>query len=422
MAQGKSWLFVLGVLTSVAGASAVQQDMALSDIRVRYEKELFESVTPFWEAHSIDREVGGFFSCLDRDGNVYDGVKQMWMQAREVYMFAALYNSEYRKDRWLDIAKSGWDWCFAHGRKAPGSYHLVLDRQGRAVEDTPPGSADFTACFVAMAAAELYLATGEAQYADEAKACLAVYEESCRHAEAPSPAFPARVVYRQLAHPMFRLNVMLVLERCGVGDYGKEMDAAIAEMKLFREPTTGLVFERRLPSGGIDLDSQDGRFVNPGHSLEGMSFALHRIRKSKNADDLAWALAAVRALGEFAIDPKDGGLGHYRDGLGKPVAKFEAPLKVWWGNCEAASAFLQAYELSGDKWFLDAFCSLDRYNFSHFKDSKSPEWFAYTAPGGRQFHTYKGSRWKTFFHLPRYLLNVINVTRRITSAKREVEQ
>jgi N-acylglucosamine 2-epimerase len=268
-----------------------------------------------------------------------------------------------------------------------------------------------------MAAAELYLATGEAQYADEAKACLAVYEESCRHAEAPSPAFPARVVYRQLAHPMFRLNVMLVLERCGVGDYGKEMDAAIAEMKLFRDPTTGLVFERRLPSGGIDLDSQDGRFVNPGHSLEGMSFALHRIRKSKNADDLAWALAAVRALGEFAIDPKDGGLGHYRDGLGKPVAKFEAPLKVWWGNCEAASAFLQAYELSGDKWFLDAFCSLDRYNFSHFKDSKSPEWFAYTAPGGRQFHTYKGSRWKTFFHLPRHLFTCIEVVKRMENRK-----
>jgi len=332
-------------------------------------------------------------------------------------MFAALWNSEYRQDRWLDIAKSGWEWCFAHGRKAPGAYHLVLDRQGRPVEDTPPGSADFTACFMAMASAELYLATGEARYADEARACLAVYDESCRRAEEPSAAFPARIVYRQLAHPMFRLNVMLVLERCGVGDYGGEMDAAIAEMKLFREPTTGLVFERRLPSGGIDLDSQDGRFVNPGHSLEGISFALHRIRKSKSADDLAWALAAARSLGEFAIDPSDGGLGHYRDGLGMPVAKFEAPLKVWWGNCEAASAFLQAYELSRDKWFLDAFKSLDRFNFTHLKDPRHPEWFAYAAVDGRQFHSYKGSKWKTFFHLPRHLLTCIEVMKRMEDRK-----
>ena len=394
----------------------------MTDMLVRYEEELLGGVTPFWETFSIDREEGGFFSCLDRTGTVYDGVKQMWMQAREIYMFAALYNSTYRQDRWLDIAKTGYDWCMAHGRRSAGRYHLILNRRGQAIEDTPPGVADFTACFMAMAAAELYLATGESRYREEAKACLAVYEASCTRAEAPVADFPARIVYRQLAHPMFRLNVMLVLERCGVGDYGAAMDAAIAEMKLFREPSTGLLFERRLASGGIDRDSQDGRFVNPGHSLEGISFALHRIRRSGNAADLAWALDAARALGEFAIDPRDGGLGHYRDGFGGPVAKFEAPLKVWWGNCEAASAFLQAYELSGDGWFLEAFKSLDRFNFKCFKDPEHPEWFAYAATDGRQFHTYKGSRWKTFFHLPRHLLNVIGVMRRLNSAKQEVGQ
>ena len=46
----------------------------------RYETELFGNVTPFWERHSIDAEIGGFFSCLDRAGNVYDTLKQMWMQ------------------------------------------------------------------------------------------------------------------------------------------------------------------------------------------------------------------------------------------------------------------------------------------------------------------------------------------------------
>ena len=379
----------------------------------RYEEELLSGVVPFWERFSIDCECGGFFSCLDRTGKVYDGIKQMWMQAREVFMFAALWNSRYREDRWLDIALRGYEWIAAHGRKAPGRYHLLLSRRGEALEDAPEGSADFTACFMAMAAAELYRATGNPEFRDEARDCLAAYEDSCVKAERQSVSFPARIAYRRLAHPMFRLNVMLVLDRCGVAEYGGRMDAAIAEMKSFREPQTGLVFEQRLPSGEFDLDSQDGRFVNPGHSLEGMSFALDRIRDSGNHDDLEWALDTTRRLGEFAIDPADGGLSHYRDGLGLPVSKFEAPIKVWWGNCEAASAFIQAYELSRDKWFLDAFHSLDRYNFTHFKDPKFPEWFAYAAIDGRQFHTYKGSRWKTFFHLPRHLLNVIRVTRRI---------
>lgn len=382
-------------------------------VRRRYEAELFENITPFWERHSIDADEGGFFSCLDRRGRVYDTLKQMWMQWREVYMFASLFNSPYRQDRWLAIAERGADWLWTHGRHAPGRYALMLNRRGEVTEETV-GSADFTACFAAMACAELFRATGRTKYRDEAVACLAAYDASCVAAERPS-ALPARVVYRQLAHPMFRLNVMLVLDRCGIGDYGAAMDEAIRDMRLFREPTTGLLFERRLPSGGIDLDSQDGRFVNPGHSLEGLSFVLQRVRLSKNAADLAWALDAARRLGEFGLDPRDGGLTYYRDGLDQPVAKFEAPLKVWWGNCESASAFLQAYELSGDDFFRRAFESVDRFNFTHLKDPDYPEWFAYAATDGRQFHSYKGSRWKTFFHLPRHLLTCIDVTRRMTA-------
>jgi len=393
--------------------SVAEEGFSPETCRARYEKELFENITPFWEKFSIDGEMGGFYCCLDRAGRVYDTLKPMWMQAREVFMFAALYNSPYRQDRWLSIAKKGWDWLFSHGRKAPGDYHLTLDRAGRAIEDAPAASADFTACFVAMAAAELYRATGMTSCRDEAKACLEHYRKSCVRAEAPSAAFPARVVYRQLAHPMFRLNVMLVLDRCGIGDYGAEMDVAIDEMRQFTDVETGLTFERRLPQGGIDKTSQDGRFVNPGHSLEGLSFALHRIRRSGRRDHLAWALKAVRALGEFAIDPRDGGLTYYRDGLNRPVAKFEAPLKVWWGNCEAASAFLQAYELSGEAWYLAAFRSLDRFNFTHLKDPDHPEWFAYAAVDGHQFHSYKGSRFKTFFHLPRHLLNCIEIMGRL---------
>ncbi len=383
------------------------------EIESRYEEELFGNVVPFWEQHSIDAEYGGFFSCLDREGRVYDGVKQMWMQAREVYMFARLWNSPWRQDRWLEIARHGWEWIAARGRRAPSLYHLTLDRRGEPLEDTPENLADFTSCFVAMAAAELYRATGEGRFRDEAIACLSVYERSCARVEMPSVKFPARMVYRQLAHPMFRLNVMLVLDECGVGEYGAEMDIAVDEMRLFQEPTTGLMLERRAPGGGFDLNSQDGRFVNPGHSLEGLSFALHRIRASKRRDHLDWALGAVRRMGEFALDQADGGLTYYRDALDLPSAKFEAPLKVWWGNCEAASAFLQAYELSGEDLFLDAFRSLDRFNFTRLKDPEHQEWFAYAAVDGRQFHTYKGSRWKTFFHLPRHLLTVVETARRI---------
>ena len=52
------------------------------------------------------------------------------------------------------------------------------------------------------------------------------------------------------------------------------------------------------------------------------------------------------------------------------------------------------------------------FNFTHLKDPRYPEWFAYAAVDGCQFHSYKGSKWKTFFHLPRHLFTCIEVVKR----------
>ena len=64
----------------------------------RYENELFNNVIPFWEKNCVDEKNGGYFTCLDRDGSVYDTEKYMWMQWRIVYMFATFY-AELKKDR-----------------------------------------------------------------------------------------------------------------------------------------------------------------------------------------------------------------------------------------------------------------------------------------------------------------------------------
>ena len=59
----------------------------------RYEKELVDNVIPFWQNNCVDKEQGGYFTMLDRDGSVYDTTKYMWMQWRIVYLFSLLRNS-----------------------------------------------------------------------------------------------------------------------------------------------------------------------------------------------------------------------------------------------------------------------------------------------------------------------------------------
>ena len=57
-----------------------------------YKDELLDSVLPFWLEHSQDHEYGGYFTCLDREGKVFDTDKFIWLQGREVWMFSMLYN------------------------------------------------------------------------------------------------------------------------------------------------------------------------------------------------------------------------------------------------------------------------------------------------------------------------------------------
>ena len=73
----------------------------------QYRDELIEQVIPFWERTSIDHEQGGYFTCLDRRGKVFDTDKFVWLQARQVWTFSMLYNRYEKQARWLEIAANG---------------------------------------------------------------------------------------------------------------------------------------------------------------------------------------------------------------------------------------------------------------------------------------------------------------------------
>ena len=76
-------------------------------ISSRYKRELLENCLPFWLENSQDKEFGGYYSCLNRDGSVYDTDKFIWLQGREVWMFAMLYNNVEKNEEWLDCAIQG---------------------------------------------------------------------------------------------------------------------------------------------------------------------------------------------------------------------------------------------------------------------------------------------------------------------------
>jgi N-acylglucosamine 2-epimerase len=79
-----------------------------------YFKELTQEVIPFWEKYSIDQEYGGFFSCIDAEHKVFDTDKFVWLQARQVWMFATLYDGLEKKKI---MVKNGPVWIRFSGKK-----------------------------------------------------------------------------------------------------------------------------------------------------------------------------------------------------------------------------------------------------------------------------------------------------------------
>ncbi len=75
--------------------------MDFKNLSTQYKNELLDNVVPFWLNKSQDQEFGGYFTCLDREGNVYDTDKFIWLQAREVWLFSMLYNRVEQKPEWL---------------------------------------------------------------------------------------------------------------------------------------------------------------------------------------------------------------------------------------------------------------------------------------------------------------------------------
>src|SRR5690554_5227959 len=98
---------------------------ALADL---YKRQLLTDVIPFWLSNSLDNEYGGYFTCLDEAGCVYDTDKFIWLQARQVWTLAMLYNTVEKRPAWLEAALVGANFLEAHGTDGEGNWYFALNR------------------------------------------------------------------------------------------------------------------------------------------------------------------------------------------------------------------------------------------------------------------------------------------------------
>jgi len=185
--------------------------------------------------------------------------------------------------------------------------------------------------------------------------------------------------------------------------------AAAVKNTLFHYDAKRRILAEHVALDGRDLrGSPEGRLVSPGHSIELAWFLLHALEFLGDEVDRkrvrSVALGAIEGTFEFGWDKKYGGLFHFMDVSGRPPLVLEYFMKVWWPHTEALYALVLACLETGDKVFFKWLDKVQDYTWRHFPDPKYGEWFGYLDREGHVTHASKGTNYKGFFHVPRFLM------------------
>lgn len=378
----------------------------------KYKEDLTENIMPFWLKNGLDREHGGIYTCLNRDGSLMDTTKSVWFQGRFAFTCSFAYNQVAQNQEWLDAAKSTLDfiekYCFDENRRM--YFEVTADgtplRMRRYV---------FSESFAAIAMAEYAAATGDAEYARKA---LAVFKDMRRFLNTSGilePKYLPTVQSQGHSITMIMINVASCIKKV-IED--PELDIQIDESvhalrTYFMHPEFKALLETVGPNGEF-IDTLSGRTINPGHCIETAWF-LFDVAEARGGDkeltDLA--LTILDWSWDWGWDEQYGGIINFRDCKNLPSQDYAQDMKFWWPQTEAIIATLYAYKLTGNERYLKMHRMISDWTYAHFPDSEYGEWYGYLHRDGSVAQPAKGNLFKGPFHIPRMMTKAYTLCQEI---------
>ncbi len=383
-----------------------------ADLLAIYRAELLERAIPFWLTHAMDWEHGGICTCIADTGEVLSADKYMWSQLRAIWTFSALYNQIEAQQEWLDAARHIFAFAKRYGRDPQGRWVFAVDAQGNVLQGATSIYADG---FAIYGLTEFARATGSQEAIDLA---LATYENvqqrlaqpgSYETAPYPLPdgvkAHGVSMIFSLVFH-----ELGLLLNDDAILAAGKHHAEEV--MTAFLQPDQRLLYEYVHLDNSL-IDSPQGRAIVPGHAIEAMWFMIHIYHHWGDVQRIQQATDAIQWHMEYGWDDKFGGILLSRDAVGSEPWWPFADSKLWWPHTEALYALLLAYEQSHEDWTLDWFAKVHDYAFNHYPVAGYGEWTQKLDREGQPFTETVALPVKDPFHLPRALINVIQVLQRL---------
>lgn len=360
-------------------------------------KVLMDDFVSFWEEKHVDPIYGGYLCGFDRDGELFFEDKSVWQQGRSLWMFSKLYNEFGKKQIWLDAAKSGYDfinkYCFDENmhmyfRVTRDGKPLVLRRYY------------FSEAFAIMGYVEYYKATGLEESREKAIALFDLFEKYyTTPGYFPPKVNPETRKYKGHSIVMIMLNVSQMMREIDDNPrYDAHIDNCIDTIvNQFIKPDKKALLET-VNADGSFVDTPDGRFINPGHSMETAWFLMREAIHRKDRKLMETVIQVTEWSLERGWDKEMGGIFYFLDLDNKPVRSLEWDMKLFWVHCEAMIALTYSYMYTKDKKYMDWFKKVYKYAFKYFPDPGHPEWYGHLHRDGTPISQIKGSDWKGPFH------------------------
>lgn len=368
-----------------------------------YKKDLTENIMPFWMKYGLDRENGGVYTCVDRDGSLMDTTKSVWFQGRFAFICSFAYNNVEKNQEWLDAAKSTLEFIEKHCFDEQGHMYFSVTAEGKPLRKR---RYVFSETFAAIAMSEYALATGDQHWA---KRAIQVFEDTQRFLATPGflPAkFEADVKLQGHSIVMILINVGSCIRKV-VDDpkLTQQIDESIEKLKkYFIHPEFKCLLET-VGENGEFVDTNMTRTINPGHSIETSWFIMEEAKlRGWDKPMLDMALQVFDWSWDWGWDKQYGGIINFRDCKNLPSQDYSQDMKFWWPQCETIIASLYAYLGTGDEKYLYRHERISEWTYAHFPDAEYGEWYGYLHRDGTVAQPAKGNLYKGPFHVPRMMI------------------
>ena len=397
---------------------------AAHDWPVTFRDTLQHSVLQFWINHALDKQSGGLLGQLNRRGEpTGSGDKSVVLISRSLWSFSEAYrrypDPAYQKmasECLKFLREKMWD-------KEHGGYYFMVTREGKVVDSTKQLN---PMSYVMEGLAEYALAFHDNQAAREA---LDLFRVIDRHAHDDQYggyriAFTADWQFIRdykdgpngagsFGRKSYDWHLGLVEALATL--YGVTGDQQVkARLNELLDLFVNKIIDADIGYGRYyfhddwsvadrDGDSKESEY---GLDLEAswlITEAAARVGRQQDPGIRRASLALVDHALRYGFDIEHGGV--YRYGPATEPAKNKD--MEWWQQCEALVALLNAYQLTGDPKYWQAFDLEARFFMERFVDHQYGEVYTAIFHDGR-VDDEKIGPWKAPYHVTRACLEVIS--------------